>query len=174
MSDPRYPLGPYQPPEVISADLRREWLGHVAALPGEIRTAVAGLDDSQLDTPYREGGWTVRQVVHHLPDSHTNAYVRFKLALTEDEPLIRPYLEERWALLPEAAHGPLDLSLDLLEALHRRWTVSLAAVTEAQWPRAYRHPEMGLIPLDRALGLYAWHGRHHLAHINTLRTARGW
>src|SRR4029077_19547630 len=133
------------------------------------RAAVAGLTDAQLDTPYRPGGWTVRQVVHHVPDSHANAYVRFKLGLTEEAPTIRPYEEARWAELPEAKGAPVEPSLALLEALHERWMLALRAVEPAQWEREVVNPEPGRYPLDQLLAMYAWHSRHHVAHVTELR-----
>jgi hypothetical protein len=139
-----------------------------------MRAAVQGLSDSQLDTPYRDGGWTVRQVVHHVPDSHMNSYVRFKLALTENEPTIRPYMENLWAELPEARTAPIELSLALLENQHKRWMLALRALSPDAWKRTFRHPEIGLVTLEKNLALYAWHGRHHVAHITTLREMRGW
>ena len=133
-----------------------------------------GLSAQQLDTPYREGGWTVRQVVHHVPDSHLNSYIRFKLALTEEEPTIRPYMEDRWAELPEARTAPIELSLSLLEDLHKRWMLMLRAIQPAEWKRTFRHPEIGPMTLEKNLALYAWHGRHHVAHVTALRERMGW
>src|SRR6476620_9464894 len=148
---------------------RAECIARIAAAPEHLRTAVAGLDDAQLDTPYRPGGWTVRQVVHHVPDSHLNAYTRIKLALTEDEPTIKPYEEARWAELPDARTGPIEISLALLEALHRRWVLLLRELQPADFTRQFRHPEHGrAMSLDEVLALYAWHGRHHVAHITSL------
>ena len=133
-----------------------------------------GLSAQQLDTPYRDGGWTVRQVVHHVPDSHLNSYIRFKLALTEEEPTIRPYMEDRWAELPEAKTAPIELSLSLLEDLHKRWILMLRAIQPAEWKRTFRHPEIGPMTLEKNLALYAWHGRHHVAHVTALRERMGW
>jgi uncharacterized damage-inducible protein DinB len=135
---------------------------------------VKGLSAQQLDTPYREGGWTVRQVVHHVPDSHLNSYIRFKLALTEEEPTIRPYMEDRWAELPEARTAPIELSLSLLEDLHKRWILMLRAIQPTEWKRTFRHPEIGPMTLEKNLALYAWHGRHHVAHVTALRERMGW
>jgi uncharacterized damage-inducible protein DinB len=135
---------------------------------------VKGLSAQQLDTPYREGGWTVRQVVHHVPDSHLNSYIRFKLALTEEDPTIRPYMEDRWAELPEAKTAPIELSLSLLEDLHKRWMLMLRAIQPAEWKRTFRHPEIGPMTLEKNLALYAWHGRHHVAHVTALRERMGW
>ncbi|MBV8708131.1 MAG: bacillithiol transferase BstA [Acidobacteriaceae bacterium] len=161
----RYPLGKYQPPEKISSEQRTEWINTIAALPQELKLAVSHLTESQLDTPYRPGGWTVRQVVHHLPDSHLNSYIRFRFALTEDTPTIKPYDEAKWAELPDAKTGPIGSSLLILEGLHERWTALLRTLDDAAFARTLRHPEWGEIRLDWTLGLYAWHCRHHLAHI---------
>ena len=163
--DLRYPVGRYQPPEKISPEQRAEWIDEMEALPHELKQAVSSLTDMQLDTPYRPGGWTVRQVVHHLPDSHLNSYVRFRLALTEDTPTIKPYDEAKWAELPDAKTGPIDPSLLILEGLHQRWTALLRTLDEHAFARTLRHPERGEIRLDWTLGLYAWHCQHHLAHI---------
>jgi uncharacterized damage-inducible protein DinB len=173
-TDLKYPIGKFEAPTRVDDALRATLISQIADAPGALRRAVQGLSDLQLDTPYREGGWTVRQVVHHLPDSHLNGYVRFKLAITEDEPTIRPYLEARWAELPEARTGDVALSLDLLEALHRRWVTVLRAMPGEAFDRTYRHPQTGLVPLWRALALYAWHGRHHVAHITALAARAGW
>lgn len=173
--DLRYPIGRFVPPESVSDADRRGWIGEITALPRLVSAAVAGLDDARLDTPYRPGGWTVRQVVHHLPDSHINSYTRFRLALTEPEPTIRPYHEERWAELPDAREGPVALSLVLLEALHARWVALLRSLEPADWARTFVHPEHGRrVTLDENLALYAWHGRHHVAHITALRAREGW
>ena len=171
----RYPIGRFQPPSRCDDDLRRAWIGELTALPRLVSKAIAGLDDRQLDTPYRPGGWTVRQVVHHLPDSHLNSYTRFRLALTEDQPVIRPYYEARWAELPDARDGPPALSLALLEALHARWVALLRTLAPDEWQREFVHPEHGRrIALNETLALYAWHGRHHVAHITGLREREGW
>jgi hypothetical protein len=174
MSDPSYPIGPFVRPAVFDLAFRQSAIEEIAALPGLLRTAVAGLNDAQLDTPYRDGGWTVRQVVHHVPDSHMNAYVRFRLALTEHEPTIKPYAEDRWAALPDARYAPIDWSLDLLDALHARWTILLRALTASDFQRRLVHPDMGPLDLHSVLALYDWHGRHHTAHITTLRARKGW
>jgi uncharacterized damage-inducible protein DinB len=146
----------------------------IAAAPARLRAAVAGLDDEQLDTPYRPGGWTVRQVVHHVPDSHLNAYVRTRWALTEETPAIKVYEEHLWAELPDARSGPVAMSLALLDAVHERWLRLLRALGPEQLDRAYRHPQMGVVGLRKMLSLYAWHGRHHEAHVTSLRARRGW
>jgi len=174
MTDPRYPIGRFEVPTEVTDAERAAFVDQIAALPGEIRQAVAGLDDSKLDTPYREGGWTIRQVVHHVPDSHLNAYTRFKLALTEPTPTIKTYEEARWAELPEARSAPITVSLALLDALHERWVLLLRVLAPAQFTRGFRHPEMGLMTLNQQVAMYAWHGRHHLAHIQSLRNRMGW
>ncbi|HZF11115.1 MAG TPA: putative metal-dependent hydrolase [Thermoanaerobaculia bacterium] len=173
--DLRYPTGRLVYPErPLTAEERRAGIATIAATPERLRAAVAGLSEAQLDTPYRPGGWTVRQVVHHVPDSHMNAYIRFKLALTEDEPTIRPYAEGAWAEISEAKTGPLPFSLNLLDALHERWVRMLAALTPEQWLRTYRHPESGVHGLDGLLAVYSWHGPHHIAHVTSLRRRQGW
>lgn len=174
MADPRYPIGTFEAPEPITPELRQGWIERIATLPGRMREVLAGLEEARLDTPYREGGWTLRQVVHHVPDSHMNAYIRFKLALTEDTPTIRPYNEEDWARLGDTRDTPIETSLQLLENLHRRWVMLLQSLSEADYRRAYIHPESGRTRLDQALGSYAWHGDHHLAHITELRKRMGW
>jgi uncharacterized damage-inducible protein DinB len=172
--DLRYPVGRYTKPASISAAEREGFIVEIAGTPGKLRAATKGLTDSQLDTPYRDGGWTVRQVVHHLPDSHLNAYIRFKLALTEEEPLIHPYAEELWAELPEAKSGPVELSLSLLDAIHARWIAAIRALPESSFRRKYIHPESGPTTLAEQLADYAWHGRHHIGHITALRSRKGW
>lgn len=173
--DLRYPIGPFRFEGEANPGVRAQRIEEIASAPDRVRGAVAGLSPQQLDTPYREEGWTVRQVVHHLPDSHLNAYTRMKLALTEDEPTIRPYEEARWAELPDARSGPVEISLDLLESLHHRWVLLLRQLGPDDFGRRYRHPEMGRsVELDEALALYAWHGRHHVAHITSLRRRMGW
>lgn len=174
MTDLRYPIGPFVPVDRLSPQERKAAIVAIAAFPQELVRAVTGLSDERLDTPYRPGGWTVRQVVHHLPDSHLNAYVRFRLALTEDEPTIKPYSEERWAELPDARSGPIALSLGLLAGVHARWVALLEALPEAGFARSYVHPDDGRRTLDRTLALYVWHGRHHLAHITRLAERLGW
>jgi uncharacterized damage-inducible protein DinB len=139
-----------------------------------MRTAVAGLSDQQLNTPYRPEGWTVRQVVHHVPESHMHSYVRFKLAITEEEPTIKPYYEDRWARLDDANQAPIELSLNLLSALHERWVWFLRSLKEVDFERTFRHPDLGTVSLDKNLALYAWHGRHHVAQITSLRERMGW
>jgi hypothetical protein len=161
----RFPIGRFIIPERITAADRARYIEEIAAAPAAMRAAVKGLSDAQLDTPYRPGGWTIRQVVHHVPDSHLNAYIRMKLALTEDEPRIAPYMEDLWAELPDVRAVPVETSLKLLESVQERWVAIMRSLTDAQWQRAFMHPEMGRYPLDRQAALYAWHGKHHVAHI---------
>jgi len=172
--DLRYPIGPFKFEGGISTDERRRLIDEIEQAPAKLRAAVHGLSAEQLDTPYRSGGWTVRQVVHHLPDSHLNAYTRFKLALTEQEPVIKPYEQDRWAELTDARTAPVELSLALLESLHRRWVLLLRSLTASDFARTFKHPEMGVVSLDKNLALYAWHGRHHVTHITALRERMGW
>ena len=174
-TDLRFPIGKFARPDQVTDAQRHAWIEDIAHLPNTIRAAVAGLQAAQLDTPYRPGGWTVRQVVHHVPDSHVNAYVRFKLALTETEPTIKPYEEAQWAELPDTGATPPEVSLALLDALHARWVTLLRAMSPADFKRGYIHPEHGrFVPLEEALALYAWHSRHHVAHITSLRERNGW
>ena len=162
----RYPVGRAPRGNTpLDSRTRAEYLDVLEQLPGTVRALVQELSDAQLDTPYRPGGWTVRQVVHHLPDSHMNAYVRMKLAATENTPAIKTYEEALWAELPEAKSAPVAMSLDLLDALHRRWVAFLRALPEATLRRPFSHPEWGVVPIDESLGMYAWHCRHHTAHI---------
>lgn len=170
----RYPVGQFFPPDEISPHQKELWIAELEAFPEQVRARVSQLSQEQLDTPYRPHGWTVRQLVHHLPDSHLNSYVRFRLALTEDAPAIRTYHEELWAELPDAKSGPIEPSLALLEALHLRWTALLKSLTDEQLSRTFIHPEWGSVRLDVALGQYAWHGRHHLAQIENLWRRMNW
>ena len=174
MSDLRYPVGKFHYEGPPTDEQKREFLEDVAQTPAKLRAAVQGLSAAQLDTPYRPGGWTVRQVVHHVPDSHLNSYVRFKLALTEDEPTIKTYAEDRWAELADTPATPIEVSLTLLDSLHDRWLRLLRALTPEQWKRTLRHPEMGAMTLEKTLALYSWHGKHHVAHITNLRKQMGW
>ena len=174
MTDPRFPLGKFSYDGPLSQEQRHKLLDDVAQTPTNLRTAIKGLSDSQLDTPYRDGGWTVRQVVHHVPDSHMNAYVRFKMALTEDSPTIKTYEEARWAELPDTKATPVEVSLVLLDTLHDLWVRLLRSLTPEQWNRTYRHPELGPMTLEKVLALYAWHGPHHVAHITELRKRMSW
>jgi len=168
-ADLRYPIGRFQRKDRLSEAERLELTEQISTLPSALRAAVAGLRDDQLDSPYRPGGWTVRQVVHHLADSHLNAYVRLRLALTEDVPEIKTYLEERWAELLDARSAPPALSLGLIDALHARWVMLLRTLEPADTSRTLRHPDLGILSVDQLTALYAWHGRHHLAHITSVR-----
>lgn len=171
--DLRYPIGKFQWNGDTSEAQRKRHIAAIEAQPAKLRAAVRGLTTEQWETAYRPGGWTVRQVVHHVPDSHMNAYIRFKLALTEDEPTIKPYLEDRWAELADKSVDP-EVSLNLLECVHQRWVVLLKAMNSKDFARTFRHPELGVIALDRMLALYAWHGAHHTAHITALRARMKW
>jgi uncharacterized damage-inducible protein DinB len=172
--DLSYPIGPCEYPTNVSAQDRARHIADIAALPQRIKEAIQLLDDSQLDAPYRPGGWTVRQVVHHYVDSHVNAYVRFRLALTEDEPTIKPYDEKKWAELTDARTGPVQSSLEVLEGLHRRWVSLLTSLSDQEFARTLNHPESGVLRLDTYLASYGWHSRHHVAQITSLRNRMGW
>jgi hypothetical protein len=172
--DLRYPVGKFRFPESVSAQELAVFIDRIAETPAKMREAIAGLSDTQLDTPYRPGGWTVRQVAHHVPDSHMNSYVRFRLALTEESPVIKPYEEGRWAELSDARSMPVEPSLVLLESLHARWVPLLRSLSAADWKRSFRHPELGSVTLENNAALYAWHGRHHVAHITALRQRMAW
>jgi uncharacterized damage-inducible protein DinB len=173
-ADPRYPVGKFDRTVEPTPERRREWIGAIAETPAHFRAAVQGLSDEQLDTPYRDGGWTVRQLAHHVPDSHMNALIRFKLGLTEDNPLIKTYDEARWAELEDVRATPVETSLRTLELLHERWVNLLRSMTDEQWARTIQHPEWGPMRLETMLALYAWHGRHHVAHVTRLRDRMGW
>ena len=171
----RYPIGRYTMVEEASQAERARWMADVAELPARLRGAVDGFDAARLDTPYRPGGWTVRQLVHHMSDSHMNAYIRFKLALTEDSPTIKPYDEGRWVMLADTQVVPVETSVVLVEALHERWSALLEGMAPGDFARTFVHPDHGkALTLDNALGMYAWHGRHHVAHITALREREGW
>jgi uncharacterized damage-inducible protein DinB len=172
--DQRYPIGKYAPPQDVTPALRQQAISTIAETPAKLRAAVKGLNDQQLNTPYREGGWTVRQVAHHVPDSHMNAYVRLRLALTEQEPTIKPYEEARWAELEDAKSAPIDVSLALLDSLHERWVRLWRSLEPADFARTFRHPDHGVRTVDWLVFLYAWHGRHHTAHVTELRKQKGW
>ncbi len=173
--DLRYPIGPMVLENNPTPEMVQAWIADVEAAPAALRAAVGDLAAEQLDTRYRPGGWTVRQLVHHLPDSHMNAYVRFKLALTEDTPTIKPYEEARWAELADSFDTPVEASLTLLEVLHQRWVVLLKSLAAIDFDRAYFHPALDQkVALKTALGMYAWHGRHHVAHVTTLRERMEW
>src|SRR5271155_157118 len=171
--DPKYPIGDFEPPATISQDERTGAVATLAELPEQLRNAVDGLSSAQLGTPYREGGWTLRQVVHHVADSHMNAYVRVKLALTEDWPAVKSYDEAAWAKLHDMA-APVEWSLELVEALHARWVMLLQSLDEQQWQRGFNHPEGGPMSVEMATLLYAWHSGHHVAHITHLRAKDNW
>jgi uncharacterized damage-inducible protein DinB len=174
MSDPRFPIGKFHYDGQLTEEQKQTYLNDIGRTPSNLRAAVEGLRDAQFDTPYRPGGWTVRQVVHHVPDSHMNSYVRFKLALTEDEPTIKPYAEDRWAELADTAATPVEVSLTMLDSLHDRWVRLLRSLTPDDWKRTFRHPDLGPMTLEKTLALYAWHGKHHVAHINELRKRMSW
>lgn len=169
----RYPVGRFEAPAANESP--ETFISEIAAFPARLRAETATLSEAQLATPYRPEGWTVKQVIHHSADSHMNAYIRFKLALTEDQPVIKPYFEDRWAELPDYANTPITVSLDMLDALHTRWLVLLRALTPEDFKRAYIHPEFGKVySLFDATALYAWHSRHHLAHITELKRRNNW
>ncbi len=174
MSDPRYPIGPFTTRESLTSAERAEALAHIAAAPQKMRAAVAGLTDSQLDTPYRDGGWTLRQVVHHVPDSHLNAYCRLKIALTEPgTPMIRPYDEAAWATLADAKQ-PIGVSLTLLDSVHERWMTIWQSMKDDDFSKTFLHPDNGTHTIDWLVALYSWHGRHHTGHITSTRERMGW
>lgn len=173
VADLSYPIGRFERPEEITPEERRNAIASLAEMPEELRNAVEGLNSGQLNTPYREGGWTVRQLVHHIADSHMNAFVRVRLALTEDWPTIKPYDEGAWAMLHDSA-APVEWSLELVESLHARWVMMLQSLTEEQWRQGYRHPESGEVTVELATLMYAWHSRHHVAHITHLRAMEDW
>lgn len=172
--DLRYPIGKFEHSGSSTPEQRAQYIHDIDEAPARLREAVRFLTPRQLDTPYRPDGWTVRQVVHHVPESHMNAYVRLKLALTEDSPTIKPYNEDAWSKTPDVAITPLEISLALLENLHLRWVTLLRALTPADFARTFRHPELGQQTLDRYVAMYAWHGKHHVAHITSLRQRNGW
>ena len=173
--DLRFPIGEFEAPDVIDDAQVEAWIDDIERLPGQLRALVELFDETKLNTVYRPGGWTVAQVVHHIADSHLNSYTRFKLALTEDKPAIRPYDEAAWGELPEASDSDIGDSLDLIDALHRRWVKMLRSMEPAEWDREFFHPEGQVtIPLRTNVGIYSWHGRHHFAHISTLAEREGW
>jgi uncharacterized damage-inducible protein DinB len=171
--DPRYPIGKLEMPNEVTPARRQQAIDEIAAAPAKLRAAVKGLNDAQLDTPYRDGGWTVRQVVHHVPDSHMNAYIRLRLALTEDKPTIKPYEEARWAELADAKL-PIEVSQTLLDSVHVRWDRVWRSLKPEHFARLLIHPDYGERTVDWLLFLYAWHGKHHTAHIAELRKQKGW
>jgi hypothetical protein len=172
--DLRYPIGKFRKPTAFTPEFRQDYIQTIEQLPQLLRDAVEGLDDGQLDTPYRDAGWTIRQVVHHVADSHLNSYTRFRLALTEESPTIRPYDEQKWAELEDAKHSPIFSSLALLDGLHHRWTILLRSFSSADWEKTFVHPDLGAMSLDIATALYAWHSDHHVAHITSLREREDW
>jgi len=174
MTELRYPIGKFHYEGPLTEDQKQRCLADIEQAPANLRAAIQGLSDQQLDTPYRPEGWTVRQVTHHVPDSHLNAYIRFKLALTEDDPTIKPYAEDRWARLADTHTTPVEVSLTLLDSLHTRWTRLLRSLKPEDWKRAFRHPELGEVSLEKNLALYSRHGRHHVAHITGLRERSRW
>jgi uncharacterized damage-inducible protein DinB len=174
MNDPRYPVGRFTPDPIPTPETRNRHIERLAALPGLVRQAVARLSNAQLNTPYREGGWTVRQVVHHIADSHMNAYIRFKWALTEDNPTIKAYEEGAWAALKDSELTPVEISLAMIESLHARWTVLVRSMSAEDFQRKFVHPDSGPHDVDWLLQLYSWHGNHHLAHITSLRERMKW
>jgi uncharacterized damage-inducible protein DinB len=172
--DLRYPIGKFHFEGPLTDEQKQKCVDQIEQAPTHLRAAVKGLPDSQLDTPYRPEGWSVRQLAHHIPDSHLNAYIRFKLALTEDAPTIKPYAEDRWAQLADSRTTPIEVSLTLLDSLHYRWIRLLRSLQPDDWKRTFRHPELGEVSLEKNLALYAWHGRHHVAQITNLRERNGW
>lgn len=174
MPDPHYPIGPFSPDANPTPENRSRHIEQITALPAKLRSALRGLSPQQLNTPYREGGWTVRQVAHHVPDSHMNAYIRFKLALTENVPTIKPYEEAAWARLKDSEATSIEVSLNLLEALHIRWANLLRSMKPEDFSRKLNHPESGVQSLDHVLAIYDWHGNHHVAHITALRERMKW
>ena len=172
--DPRYPIGKFEMPAQVTAASRQAAIQTIAETPTKFRAAVRGLNESRLDTPYRDGGWTVRQVVHHVPDSHLNAYVRLKLTLTESVPTIKPYAEDKWAELADSRSTPIEVSLSLLESLHTRWDLLWRSLSPKDFSRKLIHPDHGERNIDWLVFMYAWHGQHHTAHITELRKAKGW
>jgi len=171
----RYPIGKFVAPNEITKDDINNWIEEIGNLPSELKDAVNLLKPEQLDTPYRPGGWTLRQVVHHLADSHMNSYIRFKLAISEDTPTIKPYMEEKWAELEDAKNGAVEISLNLLQSLHSRWVLFLRSLTEEDFEKGFIHPEHGRkMLLKQALAMYAWHGKHHLNHLLKTKKAEGW
>lgn len=174
MTDPRYPIGKFSFDGPTNQAQRKQMIDAIERAPTALGAAVNGLSQEQVETPYRDGGWTVRQVVHHVPESHMNAYIRFKLALTEDEPTIKPYMEDRWAKTEDVKATPLEVSLAMLDCLHDRWVRLLRSLKPEDWKRTFRHPELGTVSLEKNLALYAWHGRHHVAHVTELRKRMGW
>jgi hypothetical protein len=174
MSNPQYPIGKFTYDAPPSESQRQKFIEDIEHASAALQAAVRGLSAQQMETPYRDGGWTVRQVVHHVPESHMNAYIRFKLALTEDEPTIKPYREDEWAKLADVQSTAPEVSLALLDSLHQRWVQLLRTMKPDDWKRTFNHPERGVVSLENNLAMYAWHGRHHVAHITELRKRMNW
>lgn len=174
MADVRYPIGPFTPDATPTPEFRAKHIEEIAGLPKRFRAAITGLNKEQFETPYREGGWTVKQVVHHVPDSHLNAYIRCKLALTENVPTIKPYNEDAWAKLKDSELTPIEVSLTLLESVHSRWVTLLKSLQPDAFQRKLNHPESGVQTIDHIIALYDWHGRHHTTHITALRERMKW
>lgn len=174
LTELQYPIGKFEFKEDLSPESRKSFIKELELLPGKLKKTVNGLNDEQLDTPYRYDGWTVRQVIHHIPDSHLNAYVRIKLALTENEPAIKTYEEKEWAKLKDYYQTPIEVSLALLDTLHKRWVILLNSLQENDFRRKFKHPDWGLVSIDYLVAQYAWHGNHHTAHIASLRERMGW
>ncbi len=171
----KYPIGHFSPPETISDEDLENYISDIEKLPEKLRSLLSGFTEEKLNTPYRSKGWTVKQVVHHIADSHMNAYIRFKLALTEDMPTIKPYYEDKWAELHDYQNTSIETSLDLIEALHSRWVNLLKSMTKKDFEKSFFHPEQGKeFSLDESTGMYSWHGRHHFAHIEELKKRKGW
>jgi hypothetical protein len=171
--DLSYPVGRFDFQAVRTADTRRAAIDDIASLPAKMRQAVSGLTDARLDTPYRPGGWTVRQLVHHVADSHMNGFIRTKLALTEDNPTIKPYAQDAWAALPDT-RLPIELSLSILDAVHQRWATVIRSLNDSHFARTFVHPENGLMTIDTQIHQYGWHSRHHVAHVTGVRQREGW
>jgi DinB family protein len=174
MSDLSFPIGKFHFEGTLTEEQKHQLVDDISRAPADLRAAVSGLSAVQLDTPYRPGGWTIRQVTHHVPDSHMNAYIRFKLALTEPDPTIKPYEQQLWAELADTKLTPIEVSLTLMDSLHDRWVRLLHSLTPEDWKRTFQHPELGTVSLEKSLALYAWHGKHHVAHITNLRQHNGW
>jgi DinB superfamily len=173
VADPKFPLGPFDESATLCAETRRMAIDDIAALPRQMYDAVAGLSDAQLDTPYRDGGWTVRQLIHHVADSHANAFIRMKVALTDSNPLVMKFNQNAFASLADA-RLPIAPSLSILQAVHARWTVVCRSLIDPDWTRPFLHPELGPLTIERHIHLYAWHGRHHVAHVTNLRSTKAW
>jgi hypothetical protein len=173
-TDERYPIGKFVYNKNNGEGERNKFISQIEAAPLSLKEAVKGLNEQQLNTPYREGGWTIKQVVHHLPDSHLNAYIRFKLALTEENPTVKTYEQEKWAELPDYFETRVEISLNLFENLHNRWSILLRSLNHEAFKKSYIHPDLGMVSLDWVIAQYAWHGKHHIAHITSLRRRKGW